>query len=147
MSRYVVIKEKEMRDFLSLKGFSEIKHNGTNELIMGKIIAPNTCLRCYTTIESGVSREKGEDAIRFVIVRKKADGRIYAIGSTKKVLRTKNWRSNMNLRIDNCFSMIGPKCPKCGDDTIRHRCAGREGTFYGCVNRPRCMGTISGDKK
>ena len=141
MKRYVQIEEKEMRDFLSSQGFSEVKLNRTKELVMGKIIAPNTCLRCYTTIQSGVAREKGKDAIRFAVVRKKEDGNIIFIGGTTKVLRTNNWKSNMLNRIENAGELIGPKCPQCGNHTVER--GGKHGSFFGCVNYPSCKGYIN----
>jgi hypothetical protein len=139
--RYVVIKEAEMRTFLEGKGFSEIKLPDTKEIVFGKIMATNVCLRVYTTIESGVSRAKGEDAIRFVLVTKNATGVVKVIGSTKKVLRTRNWKANMSARIDSWNELIGPKCHKCGNWMVER--SGAKGSFWGCVSYPDCKCTVN----
>jgi hypothetical protein len=141
MSRYVEIKEGEMRAFLDAKGFTEIKLPDTKEIVYGKIVAPSICLRVYTTIEGGVSRESGDDAIRFVLVRRNQANQVKVIGVNKKVLRTRNWRSNMTNRIDGWNEMLGPTCHKCGNFMVQR--SGRNGDFWGCTNYPECNCTVN----
>ena len=141
MSRYVEVKETEMRTFLEGKGFSEIKLPDTKEIVYGKIVATGVCLRVYTTIESGVSRACGEDAIRFVLVRKNHAGVVKVIGTSKKVLRTRNWKSNMSQRIDSWNEQLGPTCHKCGNFMVER--TGPKGSFWGCTNFPECTCTIN----
>lgn len=139
MSRFQPISESEMDLFLKDQGFVHLQLEGTLEKVYAKLVAPNTSLRVYSSIEQGTSRECGSDAIRVVLATRNAE-KIRVCGSSRRVNRTKNWRDNLSNRINGWFEMMGPTCPKCGAATVERK--GAYGDFWGCTNYPECKGTV-----
>ena len=144
MATAVQITRDEMVDFLSAKGFSEIKLPRTREMVMAKVV-DNTkgreiCLRIYTSIDGNKSRITGSDAIRSVLVTK-VDGDVKVIGSDRRVHRVEGWRHNLSNRIDNWRQQLGPACPSCGRATITKH--SKRGPFWGCSAFPVCRGSVS----
>lgn len=139
MARFQTISETEMDLFLKEKGFSAITLQGTTEKVYGKLVAKDICLRVYSSIESGTSRECGEDAIRVVLASRQKTG-IKIVGSSRRVNRTKNWRDNLQKRLDSWFEMLGPACPKCSATMVDRN--GAYGDFWGCSNFPECKGIL-----
>lgn len=142
MSRFQPISLTEMQEFLEPQGFKIIPNlPKTREIVFGKVVAPDLCLRIYTTIEpSGESRDCGSDAIRFVLVwRNPETSDVKKIGGDKKCLRVTGWRENMQKRIDRWNEMKGQDCPRCGSPMCLRN--GRNGKFYGCSQYPNCKGT------
>ncbi len=137
MAQAVVITREEMAQFLSLQGFKLVQVPGTKELVYGKIVGSNLCLRVYTSIEGESSRGVGEDAIRTVLVTKVGD-QVKFVGVDKRVHRVENWATNLQSRIDGWREQLGPGCPKCGCVTVRR--TSRRGFFFGCVRYPDCNG-------
>jgi hypothetical protein len=139
MARFQPISETEMDLFFKDKGFSHVLLEGTTEKVYAKLVAPNTSLRIYSSIESGTSRQCGEDAIRVVLATRNPSG-IKIVGSSRRVNRTKNWRDNLQKRLDSWLEMLGPPCPKCGAAMVER--SGAYGEFWGCSNYPECKGLI-----
>lgn len=126
--------------------FWHLDLQGVFEHTYGMIVAPNITLRIFSSIDinTGESRPEGEDAIRCTLFWKNpASGEIKAIGSTKKVLRMQNWRTNLRKRIEGWEKMIGPNCPDCQSPMVRRKNRQNKNEFYGCVNYPNCRGTSS----
>ena len=103
---FTYISYEDMDNYLTEKGFSIIYLPNVKETVYSKVIARNVCIRVYTSIENGICRSKGEDAIRVVIVRRYQNGTIKPIaGSTGRVNRTANWKNNLTIRINNAIKL------------------------------------------
>lgn len=137
MASFVAITENEMDSFMKEKGFQPVPLEGVREKVYGKIVAKDICLRIYSSIVSGEARDVGTDAIRAVLASRQPTG-IKVVGASRRVNRTKNWKTNLTQRIESWFEMIGPACPKCGSATVERK--GAYGTFWGCCNFPNCKG-------
>lgn len=102
MRTYYSISLEEMDIFLRHRGFTPLQLPNIKEAVYGHIIDRNVCVRVYTGIVNGSSRERGEDAIRVVTVKKLYDGKIVPISSkVSKVYRLENWQDTLRTRIDN----------------------------------------------
>lgn len=137
MAGFVAITEQEMDSFMTDKGFRPVSLEGVREKVYGKVVAPDVCLRVYSSIVAGEARDVGKDAIRAVLASRQATG-IKVIGGSRRVNRTKNWRDNLTKRIEAWMEMMGPACPKCGGATVERN--GAYGDFWGCCNYPNCKG-------
>ncbi len=137
MASFQPISETEMDLFLRDKGFQHVQLEGTLEKVYAKLVAPNTSLRIYSSIVQGTSRQCGDDAIRVVLASRQKQG-IKLVGSSRRVNRTKNWRDNLQKRLDGWADMLGPNCPKCGGGMVER--SGAYGDFWGCCNFPECKG-------
>ena len=133
---FTQISETEICGLLKELEFVQIQLERVREIVMAKLIAPNISLRIYTSVESGVVRDCGEDAIRIVLCSKNAAGDIKLIGTSKRVNRTQNWRERLVERIEKWEEMLGPPCAKCGAKTVERK--GKFGKFWGCTNYPLC---------
>ena len=113
---YYNITEEEMDQFLRAKGFQPIQLRHAKEKVYGKILKKNICLRVYTGIAEGESRDVGKDAIRVVAVGRDKNGNIAILQSSKRVNRVESWKKNLGLRISSFDSKkIEIKyCRKCG---------------------------------
>lgn len=151
MSKYEQFSQKDFEDFLGVNSKGKPKPNavwrfhrmeleGTNELVYGLRVGKNLTLRVYSTIEGGVARNCGSDAIRCVLFWRNKEGKSKIIGMQKKVLRVKNWRDNLKSRIDNWEDMKGPNCPKCLSPTVKRKNKVNKNEFFGCCNYPNCRG-------
>ena len=141
MTQYVQISEAQMDAFMAEHGYREIPDlPGVKEKVYGKVIAQNLCLRVYSTIDNGVGRKRGSDAIRTVLVTRLENGDIKAVGTTAKVLRIETWKKNLLNRLNTWNEQLGPICPKCSNHTVARN--GKWGLFYGCVTFPVCRGTV-----
>lgn len=102
MATYTDIRKDEMVDHLTAQGFKEIQLPGTSEMVMGKILKKNVCLRVYTTIARGSqSRDVGKDAIRCTVFYRRVDGEVRMWFGAKRVHRVKNWKTNLDARIQS----------------------------------------------
>lgn len=95
------IKTDDMHNFLTAIGFERVSAvtASARELVYGKIIKKNVCLRVYTSLVGDKVRAVGSDAIRLAVVKHMSDGSIVGIGRTKRVHRVENWRANLLSRI------------------------------------------------
>jgi hypothetical protein len=110
MSNYVIIAREHMRQFLTERFFAAIDLPNIKELVYGKVIAHNVCLRVYTSIpkDGSISREVGRDAIRLLVMKRLTDGRVIpAMKKSKKVYRVEGWRENLQKRIDELTKEYG----------------------------------------
>jgi len=123
--------------------FHHIDLQGVYENVYGMIVAPNITLRIYSTIERGVSRENGTDAIRCILFWKSPEGEIKLIGMEKKVLRIATWRQNLRKRIESWSELMGPDCPVCNSPMARRKNRTTKNDFYSCCQYPVCKSTLS----
>jgi hypothetical protein len=150
VSKYQPISEHEMREFLGAQGFSEIKVDRCQELVMGKIVRKGNhpvCLRVYTSISHGAGREVGEDAIRVVLVTKDEKAGVVVFGKSRRVYRVEGWKANLQNRLDGWEENLGPQCPKCGGWMALRK--GKNGEFWGCslFRATGCKGSANVEKE
>jgi hypothetical protein len=145
MAKYTQISREQIEELLTSQGFSEVKIEGTREMVFGKIVGPALCLRVYTSIENGHSRESGSDAIRVCLVTRflDSDGKyqVKGVGRDKRVHRVEGWRANLQARLDNFAELLGPTCPYCGKHMAVRTRRSDKNEFWGCVAYPVCRGT------
>jgi len=150
MSKYQPISEVEMREFLGNQGFTEIKLQGCQEMVMGKVVRKGNhpvCLRVYTSISHGAGRDVGEDAIRVALVTKDEKGGILSFGRSRRVYRVEGWKANLQDRLDTWEANLGPQCPKCGAWMALRK--GKNGEFWGCTlfRASGCKGSQNVEEK
>lgn len=95
---------------------------------------PDVTLRIFSTIEKGVgiSRGKGDDAIRTVIWTKDKE---HPIGGRTKTLRIQTWKKNLLKKIkslSNEWQNYVDPCPQCNGWLVKRE--GKNGEFLGCIN-------------
>lgn len=150
VATYTMITEEQMTSFLEKRGFkpvpSENLPSNTRELVYGKIVGKDLCLRIFTSITNEVSRDVGKDAIRCVLMyrftNKEGKTIIRPVGKDRRVHRVEGWKKNLESRINNWEQSLGPSCKKCQAPTVERQ--GKYGGFYGCVRFPDCDGIIRG---
>lgn len=127
----------------ALPGFQAITVDGTKEVVLARRVDRDgmaLSLRVYTTLEHGVGRACGEDAIRVSVHFRNAEGRVVRIGGSRRVNRTAGWASRVQERVAHWVDLLGPSCPTCGGPTVERE--GKFGPFFGCANYPTCRGLV-----
>lgn len=151
--KYTEISRLEIDNLLTKKGFSEISLNGVSELVYSKRFDKiykdevyQISIRIYTTIEYGISRRKGSDAIRVVIFWRSDSGQIKKIKTFNRINRIENWSNNLSKKIIEAESFIinNPikKC-KCGFILVCRENRISNIKFLSCVNFPSCKITMN----
>lgn len=138
-TRYTEITEREMDNFLvEDKGFEVVDMEGVKEKVYRFVFTVNdvpVSIRVYSTIDerTGVSRGKGNDAIRVELYKHDPDlDEPVHVGHSKRVHRIQTWRKNLGKRLSNVTEMFGPACPSCGDMMVLRDSS--NGKFWGCSN-------------
>lgn len=140
-SHYVNITKEEFDTFAASQGFTTIQYKRSREVVYTREKNSARILIFSSISQSaGTGRSVGEDAIRVVV-----QGAMYEDGhfdkwksfwKSRRVHRTKNWRDNLNERLDHAFDQIDPEpCPICGSAIVRRE--GKHGAFYSCIMWPR----------
>lgn len=146
MANFVNVTKEEMQLHLEPQGFKEIKIPGTVEAVFAKRVdhdGMSLSLRVYTGINpNGHSRDVGKDAIRLELFYRDEHGQITRAGhGCKRVHRVVNWKKNLQARLDDWESLLGPSCGSCGRPMTERK--GKNGSFYGCSGYPACRVTQS----
>jgi len=162
MSTFYQFTQEEFEQFLGVGsdakpvrkgGFHLLPLQGTRELVYGKRIHPEMSLRIYSTIEHGVARERGSDAIRIRIVwlpppdkqeiwkrnglarpdPRYPDRPIFPkfVGGSKRVHRVRGWSANLSERLAHYDEIMPPTCV-CGCPMV-WRTPSKRKPFWGCV--------------
>ncbi len=138
---YAPIAYDEMHAVMVEYGLSLIVLPGVKELVYGKLVGKGLCLRVYTSIVHGSSRDVGKDAIRVCLVMKIEDGSIVGVGASSRVYRLATWRANLVKRLEMWTRLLGPACSRCGAYTAQR--SSQYGLFWGCIHYPQCKGTVA----
>lgn len=142
-AEYTPISLNEMKEVLEPLGFTVVQMNGVREVVFGKRVdqegADPLSLRVFSSIEAGISRECGADAIRVQLASKLKNGAIKIVGKQKRVNRTQGWKDNLLERVNHLEAMMGPVCP-CGAHMVERK--GKNGFFWGCCRFPDCRETM-----
>lgn len=96
--------------FLGPQKFEEINPDGTGELVFARILKHDgnvLSLRIYTgTNKDDSPRAKGEDAVRTQLWACDKDGKPVKIRGSKRVMRVKSWRKNLQRRINDLMAFV-----------------------------------------
>jgi len=87
-------------------------------------------------VDSNVSRAKGKDAIRTVLMKTSTRK---PVGGRTKTLRIPTWRKNLRKKIESLVeetSKYYTDCPECDGFLVKR--TGKHGEFLGCTNYPQC---------
>ncbi len=144
VDRYVDISQREFEDALKKYHPKLIKPKGVFEAVY-KISFPNDLsIWIYSTIDirSGVSRERGRDAIRAVLMY--SDSKI--ITTTSKTLRIEGWKKNLTDKIEEIKAEITEYRDPHGHPLLKKKKKDGKGIFYGCALYPECKYIYKGEK-
>lgn len=150
MAEYIEIESWEMRDFLETQGYNPVSLPRTRELVYEKVItseplAWRTVVRVYTTVEAGKGRARdvGKDSIKVVpllilaepIYKNRTE---YPLGKNKRVHRVRNWKANLQSRLDATEALPQIKSPPTSPQgypmVIRK---GNRGEFWASLGFPK----------
>jgi hypothetical protein len=145
-SRYVHITQEEFENFMKSNLFECINPDqGRGELVYAFMWGDGDyALKVYSSIVPGSGgRGVGADAIRTVLLARTKqsihNNSTYPVWKAKRVHRTKNWKVNLQQRIDEglergCEDVENWKCPQCNSPFVLRD--GKHGKFYSCSAWP-----------
>ncbi|MFW9910063.1 MAG: hypothetical protein ACFFEF_16020 [Candidatus Thorarchaeota archaeon] len=144
VERHVDITQDEFERVLAKYKPKRIKPKGVFEAVY-KIPLPNgLSIWIYSTINihTGVSREKGADAIKTVLMYN--DTKI--IQTTSKTLRVESWKENLTAKLDGLISIVTEYRDPQGHPLLKKKKKEGKGIFYGCALYPECKYLYKGEK-
>lgn len=138
---YVEITLKEFLGFLEDGYFNyneALPSADTKEFVFDIPASENTLLRIFSSIDvrSKVSRDRGTDAIRLVLINKEFD---VPVIRSQKTLRMANWREHLSRKINYVLGYIeyfDRACSYCNSPLFLRK--GVNGDFWGCSKYPEC---------
>jgi len=138
---YVEITLKEFLGFLEdgYFNYNEVLHSAdTKEYVFEIPASENTLLRIFSSIDmrSNVSRDRGKDAIRLVLINKEFD---VPVIRSQKTLRMANWKDHLSRKINYVLGYIeyfDRACPYCNSPLFLRK--GVNGDFWSCSKYPEC---------
>ena len=146
MSRkYTIISREEFEEVMNPYKAKTSIRSVEGEIIYRIPLKNDLAIWIYSTInpKSGVSRDRGEDAIRMVLMYKNTK----AVMKESKTLRTSNWKKNLESKIKKLTERTTEyRCPW-GHPLVKRKGKGGKGSFYGCATYPDCKYTYKGEKK
>lgn len=132
---YAEIKQKEFEDVLTKRGYKwEIVADQYAKETIYLINSNGDFIKIFSSLENGVSRAVGADAIR--VVAWDPVSHLPVMNSEAKVYRTDGWRENLVTRIEGVKAkMVGAeKCKICGGILVERKNGKTGQTFMGCLN-------------
>ena len=143
MQSYSRFSESEFESFLGeFCTFEKVPTGSGSEVVYAiNLPAEDLEVRVFSTLQGGVARTCGSDAIRCVLWQTEHDE---PVGGMKKTLRIKTWRSNLRPKIEdlvvNWRDHFNGYCPECEVGVLKRR-TGSFGDFLGCSRYPVCEHT------
>jgi replicative superfamily II helicase len=132
---YIEITQKEFEDVLTKNGYKweMVKDSYAKETVY-LINSNGIFVKIFSSIENGVSRPVGADAVR-IVAWDPVSG-LPVMGSEGRVNRTDGWRENLVARIETVRSkMVGvEKCKICGGIMVERTNSKTKDKFLGCLN-------------
>jgi hypothetical protein len=156
-AEFVYIYIDEMHDFLTEHGYYHVEtsawefvYEKTIHRYVYKMGGFRTVVRVFTSVDSrtGVSRDKGKDAIRVVplivpgecmMTTHQVDDNYpklksaYPVRKEKRVHRVANWKNNMSSRLEDAENITVKKSPMGWPMTLRK---GKHGLFWSSIGYP-----------
>lgn len=134
MNKFIAVTIEDMDAFLVKRGFAQLFIAGVTETVYARDMGNGYTLAVFTGIEGGVSRKKGDDAIRVALMH---SGKV--LTSLPHVKRLATWRDNLTARFRDWRTMASDlPCPECKGLLVLRR--SKHGEFYGCAKFPVCRG-------
>jgi len=132
---YSEITQKEFEDVLTQRGykFQMVKDSYAKENVY-LIESNGNFIKIFSSIENGVSRKVGADAIR--VVAWDPVSNLPVMSSEARVYRTDGWRENLVTRIEGVNAKMSgaEKCKICGGILVERMNSRTKETFMGCLN-------------
>jgi len=123
--QYTRITEEDFDDFVfGLVPDAEVADApGTSEKVYDlPLPADDLSIRIFSTIQAGVGRDRGADAIRCVVWHHGIDG---PVGGRRKTLRIGTWRENLRPKVEDLYlnwrDHAHGNCPECGTGVLQER--------------------------
>lgn len=132
---YVEIAQKEFENVLTTRGYKwEIMADQYAKETIYLVESNGNFIKIFSSIENGVSREVGADAIR--IVAWDPVSHLPVMSSEARVYRTDGWRENLVTRIEGVKAKMGgiEKCKICGGMLVERINSKTKDKFMGCLN-------------
>ncbi|MBD3408227.1 MAG: hypothetical protein GF411_19045 [Candidatus Lokiarchaeota archaeon] len=141
---YVDITQREFEKALDKYEWKRIEPWGVEEAVYRIEAGHGFSVWIYSTIstDTGVSREKGTDAIRALLKYKGEK----IVANAPKTLRTKNWKKNLYAKIDELMEMVTEYKDPDGHPMVKRKRKDGKGIFYGCALYPKCKYIYKGEK-
>ena len=141
---FISISLAEISEFLERKGFQKVSVPNCDEIVFGKLLGKNVCIRVYTSVVGSSSRDCGKDALRVAVFGRNHDKVVLRSGS-KRVNRIGTWKKNLQARIDELsekkYNVV--KCPCCGSLMTCRKSKKGGNLFWGCSSYPKCNKILS----
>ena len=132
---YLEITQKEFEDVLTKHGYKweVVKDSYAKETVYLTNFNGNF-VKIFSSLEGGVSRPVGSDAIR--VVAWDPISSLPVMGSEGRVNRTGGWKENLVARIDGVREKISgfEKCKICGGVMVERTNSKTKEKFPGCLN-------------
>lgn len=144
VDRYVDITQEDFERTIKKYSPVRVKPKGVYEAVYKLPLANELSIWIYSTIDihSGVSREKGSDAIKTVLMFK--DAKIIKVAP--KTLRVEKWSDNLREKIDELRTMVTEYRDPQGHPLLKKKKKDGKGIFYGCALYPECKYIYKGEK-
>jgi hypothetical protein len=144
VDKFVEISQYEFEKALKKFKPQRIRPTGVFEAVYKIFLQNGLSIWIYSTIrrDTGVSREKGSDAIRTVMMYR--DNRI--IQTAPKTLRTSNWDEILIRKIEDMIDMSTDYLDPNGHPLLKKKKKEGKGIFYGCALYPECKYIYKGEK-
>lgn len=144
VDRFVEISQYEFEKALKKFRPQRIRPTGVFEAVYKIFLQNGLSIWVYSTIrrDTGVSREKGSDAIRVVMMYR--DSRI--IDTAPKTLRTINWDEILISKIEDMIDISTDYLDPSGHPLLKKKKKDGKGIFYGCALYPDCKYIYKGEK-
>lgn len=133
--KYVEITRSEFSKLMSEYKAKEYIKSEEGEIVYRIPLQNDLWIWVYSTVtpKAGVSRGRGEDAIRTVLMYRNRK----AVMKSSKTLRTKQWRKNLREKIQGLKERTTSKlCPE-GHPLVKRQ-SKKGGFFLGCSMFPEC---------
>jgi hypothetical protein len=133
--RFMEITRHEFSKLMSEYKAKEYIRSDDREIVYRIPLHNDLWIWIYSTVtpKTGVSRSRGEDAIRTVLMYQNRK----AVMRSSKTLRTKTWKENLRKKIKDLTERVtDEKCPE-GHPLVK-RTAKKGGFFLGCSMFPDC---------
>lgn len=132
---YIEITQKEFEDVLTKNGYKwELVKDSYAKEAVYLINSNGIFVKIFSSLENGVSRPVGADAVR--VVAWDPVSCLPVMESEGRVNRTDGWKENLVARIETVRSkMVGvEKCKTCGGIMVERTNSKTKEKFIGCLN-------------
>ncbi|MDF1539862.1 MAG: hypothetical protein P1Q69_13260 [Candidatus Thorarchaeota archaeon] len=144
VDRYVDISQDDFEKAIEKFSPKLVKPKGVFEAVYKLPLPNDLSIWIYSTIDihSGVSREKGSDAIKAALMYQ--DTRIIKV--TSKTPRVEKWSDNLREKIEELKALVTEYRDPQGHPLLKKKKKDGKGIFYGCALYPECKYIYKGER-